>query len=104
MIDAAHLEPDEGKWILVLEDDFGTHSFEVDPELIETALQPWREHQIEGELVRREFEASGRIGWEDYKEAQARMDPEWDAELTRIAELTRMAADYFRKYAKESPL
>jgi hypothetical protein len=95
VIDAAYLEPDEGGWVLVLEDDFGTHSFRVDPEMVETALQPWRDHVLEGELVRREFEASGRMSWESYKESQARTEPDlWDE--------MRAGADHMRKYAKES--
>jgi hypothetical protein len=94
MIEAAHLEPDEGKWILVLEDDFGTHSFEVDPEMIDMALKPWHEHVAEGAAVYREYVASGRQPWQEYREAQARTDPEW-------AEGLRQAADHMRKYERE---
>jgi hypothetical protein len=64
VIDAVYLESDEGQWLLVLEDDFGTHSFRVDPEMVEAALQPWRDHILEGELVRSEYEAAGRISRE----------------------------------------
>jgi hypothetical protein len=92
MIDAAHLEPDEGKWILVLEDDFGTHSFEVDPEMIELALRPWHEFVAEGAAVYREYVASGRQPWIEYAEAQARTDPAWADELREAVDIQRKAA------------
>ena len=89
MIDAATLESDESGWILVLEDLNGTHLFPCDPALIEAALQPWRMHELEGELVRREFEASGRVSWDEYRAAQERTDPEWADGLAEAADLAR---------------
>ena len=89
MIDAATLESDEGRWVLVLEDDFGTHSFHVDPEMVEIALQPWRDYVLEGEIVRREFEASGRVSWDEYRASQERTDPEWADALIDSVDMLR---------------
>ena len=101
MIDHAYLESDEGRWVLVLEDDFGTHSFQVEPEMIELALAPWRDHVLEGEIVRREFEAAGRPSWAKHM-ADAKLtryecsDPEGDWQ-----EMLREQADLLRKRERE---
>ena len=76
-------------WVLVIEDLNGTHHFPCDPQLIEDALLPYREHVAEGESVRREFEAAGRISWEQYRVSQTRMEPDlWD-EMRESADLMR---------------
>lgn len=95
MIDNAYLEADEGTWVLILEDAFGTHQFPCDPELLDSALGPWRQHIAEGEAVRRERIAAGGISWREYMESQARNDPDW-------AEALRESADLLRKSERES--
>jgi hypothetical protein len=104
LIDAVHLESDEGRWILVLEDDFGTHSFQVDPEMVELALQPWREHVLEGEIIRLERERAGRPSWAQYIGDAPRVhyecpDPEGD-----WAEMVREQADALRKRNREGAM
>jgi hypothetical protein len=89
MIDAAYLEPDEGGWSLILDDSFGTHAFRVDPEILDDALRPWREHQAEGEAVRREYLASGRMGWDEYRKATERFDPDAADDMLEQADLLR---------------
>jgi hypothetical protein len=58
------------------------------------ALRPWHEHVAEGAAVYREYVASGRQPWDEYRAAQERTDPEW-------AEGLRIAADHMRKYERE---
>jgi hypothetical protein len=97
VIDDARLESDEGGWLLVLDDDSGTHSFRVDPQMVDDALERWRLHMLEGEVIRREYEATGRVSWDAYKLAHSRFDPEWADEL-------RAAVDHARKQAREGAM
>ena len=97
MIENAYLESDEGSWVLVLEDVNGTHLFPCDPQLIEDALKPWRLHELEGEIVRREYVAAGRPSWDEYVRAQARTDPEF-------AEIALEGADLARKMIREGAM
>ena len=95
MIDAAYLESDEGGWVLVIDDLNGTHHFPCDPALVEAALQPWKMHMLEGEIVRQERVAAGNVTWGEFKRSQARTDPEWSEQLAE-------SADFFRKYEREN--
>lgn len=98
MIDDVRLEHDSDgtveSWTLVLEDDFGSHRFDVDPEMLLAALRPWVHAQIEGELVRRRRQKAGGVSWDGFRRSQARTDPEWSDELAA-------AADHFRKFGRE---
>jgi hypothetical protein len=97
LIDSVKFYGDEDGWHVVLEGDFGKHDFRCDPEDFKQGLRPYDDHMLEGEVVRREFEAAGRVSWDAYKLAQSRMDPEWAEEL-------RVATDLARKSAREGAM
>lgn len=96
MIYHAYLEDDGPDGMtLVLEGDMGSQHFPIGWEGLEAldkALDPFRMHKLEGEIVRREREAAGNVTWGEFRQAQARMDPEWAEELTAAVDWARKAA------------
>ena len=79
---------------LVLDSDVGTYTLPISDEALgelDVALNPYRMHVLEGEVVRREFEAAGRVSWDEF--AEQAEDP---------GEQARYLADVARKLARES--
>ena len=95
MIYGIRLENDEGHYTLLLEDSFGTHMYHVDPDMLVEACGPYLAHLAEGEAVRAEYEASGRMSWDAYRASQARTDPEY-------IEALAVSGDLLRKQEKEN--
>lgn len=75
MINDIRVYPDDDGWHLAIEGDLipdaadlvpildGTLDVRVDPQLLDDALAPWRDHQAEGDSVRTERIAAGRVSW-----------------------------------------
>jgi hypothetical protein len=93
--DSVRLENDEATYTLIIEDDMGSHSFEVNPDDVLQAVEGYRQHLAFGESVRVERERAHGISWEEYRIGLARTDPEWVDEM--LAQ-----ADHSRKAARES--
>lgn len=93
MIYHAYLEDDGPDGMtLVLEDDMGTKHLPIGwdgLEALDKALDPWRLHMLEGEIVRREREAAGNVSWGEYRQAQARLDPDFAEQLAESADFMR---------------
>lgn len=89
MIDAVRIYGDEDGWHIQLEGELvptlealvpildGCLDVRVDPQLVDDALEHWREHQAEGAAVHGEYVASGSLS---YAEAHHR-DDEHEGEL-----------------------
>lgn len=86
-------------WKLVLDDDFGTHEFVVDPAMLDEALREWRYAELEAEVVRRERASAGGVSWQAYRDGFACHDPEGS-----YVEMLAEQADLARKREREGAI
>jgi hypothetical protein len=85
-------EGPDGTTLILENEDGGQYIGAISEEgldALEAALVPYRMHKLAGEIVKAEYEASGGLSWNDYKEALARTDPEWADEMLEAGDLLR---------------
>lgn len=92
MIHRIALDNDEATYQLVLEDSFGTHIFDVDPQMLHDALRGWREHMAVGESIRVERLRAGAPSWDEFA-SEMGDDP---------GEALRAHGDFLRKQEREN--
>lgn len=103
MIHHIRLENDEATYTLLLEDDFGSYHFHVDPDMLLEALAGYIAHLAEGTAVRQQYVASGGVSWAEARRESWALGREYvcpDPEGDWIEE-QRHQADVLRKRNRE---